>query len=91
MAKSYVEVDDPTSALFLEMKNYLAQFDVPLVIGFQKKVDDLWEFCKTNDITKVNLENPLVYAGHGEHWTPAGHSYVADELFFSLKNKGILE
>jgi hypothetical protein len=69
--------------LFLDMQNFVTNHGAQFVIGMQLWNDELDQFYTRFGIPHVDLTttNRLDrFPGYGNHWTPAGHTVVAERL-----------
>ena len=72
--------EPPTGVLFLEMRSYVTNHGAKFVIGMQQWHPDLEQFLKKFDIPHVDLTTDHRFPAFGKHWTPEGHTFVADQL-----------
>ena len=75
--------DPPTGALILEMRNYVAGKGAFFAVGLQHDNADLEKFLQQFSIPFVDLtttNSAHYYSTHGNHWTPEGHSFVAEKI-----------
>ena len=79
--------DDPTEAIFIAMKKYVEERGSKLIIGFTNAdaTSKETKWCKQNNIDYLLLKNTFIYPSNGNHWTPAGHQFVAEKIFSYLK------
>jgi hypothetical protein len=75
--------DPPTGALLLDMRSYVTNKGASFAVGMQQWHPDLEKFLQNYNIPHVDLTttNPAHrYTAFGKHWTPEGHSLVADKI-----------
>src|SRR6266850_1688176 len=80
--------DPPTGALLLDMRKYVTERGALFVIGLQHSHPDIQKFLQDFDIRYVELEttnSAHVYPKFGNHWTPDGHTFVAEKIDQFLK------
>ena len=82
-----ITVPDPTVEILNKINLFLQSKGVQFIVGFETEYPSISDFCRLNNIPYVNVVNNLRYATHGFHWTPEGHSYVADKIYDFLKNR----
>jgi hypothetical protein len=82
--------EPPTGALLLDMSKYVTSKGARFAVGLQHSNRDLEAFLQKFKIPYVELEttNPaLVHKDLGNHWTPAGHAFVAGKIGAFLETK----
>src|SRR6266850_16121 len=75
--------DPPTGVLLLDMRTYVQSRGVFFAVGLQHSSPPLEKFLRDYKIPFVDLETTNrahVYPKFGNHWTPAGHDFVAQKL-----------
>jgi len=80
----------PTGALLLDMRGYVAKNGAFFAVGLQHSNDELENFLKKFNIPFVDLTTTNAahcYPTHGNHWTPEGHSFVADKINAFLEER----
>jgi hypothetical protein len=75
-----VEVDDSTERLVGMMRELVAAHGARFMVGLQRHEPQLESFLKAQNILHVSLDDAEHYHGDGDHWTPAGHAFVAGQL-----------
>jgi hypothetical protein len=82
--------DPPTGVLLLELRKYVVSRGAWFGVGLQHPHAQLEKFLTDFKIPYVDLEttNPADrYAAFGSHWTPKGHTIVADKIDQFLKGQ----
>jgi hypothetical protein len=80
--------DPPTGVLFLEMRNYVTNHGASFAIGMQQYNSELEQFLQKFEILHADLTTTNEshrYPAFGKHWTPEGHTLVAERLDHFLK------
>jgi len=75
--------EPPTGAILLDMKTYVAKKGAFFAIGLQHSNGELERFLEQFSIPYVDLtttNSAYCYPTYGNHWTPEGHSFVADKI-----------
>jgi hypothetical protein len=75
--------DPPTGVLLLELRKYVVSRGAWFGVGLQHSHGQLEKFLADFKIPYIDLEttNPSDrYAAFGSHWTPKGHTFVADKI-----------
>ena len=85
------KVPDPTLHLIGMMKDLVEARGARFVVGLQDRDPELEAFLRTQDIPFTSFEDAEVYLGSGGHWTPRGHTLVANRLRSLLTKIGIPE
>jgi lysophospholipase L1-like esterase len=75
-----VEVEDPTERLIGMMRELADQRGARFMVGLQRREPQLESFLKAQDIPHLSFDGAEHYQGDGDHWTPAGHIFVAARL-----------
>jgi len=81
--------DPPTGVLLLELRRYALGKGAQFAIGLTQAHAGLEKFLQDYGIPYADLTttNPADrYPKFGNHWTPAGHAFVAEKLDDFLKN-----
>jgi len=75
--------DPPTGALILDMRAYVVKKGAFFAIGLQHSNVELERFLQKFNIPFVDLTTTNAahcYPTYGNHWTPEGHSFVANRI-----------
>jgi heme/copper-type cytochrome/quinol oxidase subunit 2 len=75
-----VEHEDPTERLVGMMRDLVQQRGARFIVGLQRHEPQLESFLKAQSIPHVSFDGAEHYHGDGDHWTPAGHAFVAAQL-----------
>lgn len=75
-----VEVEDPTERLVGMMRDLVQQRGARFMVGLQRHEPQLESFLQAQNIPHVSFDGAEHYHGDGDHWTPAGHAFVAAQL-----------
>jgi hypothetical protein len=85
-----VNTSDPTHAIIENMHQFSETGGAEFLVGIIGEDKELEHFLKDRDIKHLNLTNPYRYPYYGGHWTPEGHTFVADRIHdFLVKGKFI--
>jgi hypothetical protein len=82
--------EPPTGVLFLDMRSYVTNRGASFVIGMQQWHPELDLFLQKYEIPHVDLtitNEAHRFGAFGKHWTPEGHTFVADRLEPFLSDK----
>jgi hypothetical protein len=80
--------DPPTGVLLLDLRQYVTARRASFVVGLQHSHVDIQKFLEDFKIPFVDLEttnSAHVYPALGKHWTPEGHTFVAEKIDEFLK------
>jgi hypothetical protein len=80
-----VKHDDPTAAILAEMDRYVRDRGARLLVGLEYGQRDMVRMLDGLNIPYVDLGTSNRYPANGNHWTPAGHTYVCDVLSKTLE------
>ena len=75
--------DPPTGVLLLEMRKYVVENGASFAVGLQHSQAELEQFLRQFRIRYVDLSTTNsghTYSRFGNHWTPEGHSFVAEKI-----------
>jgi hypothetical protein len=75
--------DPPTGALLLDMRKYVVERGALFAIGLQHSHAELEQFLRNFRIPYVDLSttnSAHTYSAFGNHWTPEGHTFVANKI-----------
>jgi lysophospholipase L1-like esterase len=76
---------DPTAAILAEMQRYVKDHGAKLVAGLEDDGPTWTPILDRLDIPWVSLATTNRFPANGRHWTPAGHTFVADTLAHKLE------
>jgi hypothetical protein len=82
----------PSTAIFLEMRDYVAKRGASFAVGLEFHHPGLEKFFLDAGVPCVDLlttDPTHWYAGFGQHWTPEGHAFVAQKIDDFLRSGGI--
>lgn len=71
---------DPTGALIREMQTFVLSKGAELFIGLTRRNANFEEYLRRLKIPFVDLSTSLRFPEFGQHWTPAGHTFVAERI-----------
>ena len=82
----------PSEPLILAIREYTEKHGAWCYVGFNHISEDEREFrfCEEFKLSCLDLSTDLRFPERGEHWTPNGHQFVANQILNELKNKGVL-
>jgi heme/copper-type cytochrome/quinol oxidase subunit 2 len=75
-----VAVEDPTEQLVSMMHELVETRRARFMVGLQRHEPQLESFLEAQNIPHVSFDDAAHYQGDGDHWTPAGHAFVAGQL-----------
>ena len=75
------EVQDPTEMITRAIYQYVDNNNARLVMGFQQEDEALQALCDALNVPVVTLRTGLRFKTAGSHWTPDGHTFVAEKIF----------
>jgi len=75
-----IEVADPTLPLLQEIRDFVSVRGATLVIGLESNDARVRRFCAQQAVRCLDLGNSMRFPGHGRHWTPEGHAWVAARI-----------
>jgi hypothetical protein len=83
---------DPSKALLDQMRTLVESHHSYFVVGvaFDYQSERIFQFCTTTGMAYVRLQNPYIYPGNGNHWTPEGHEFVAKRIYDYLQGTQLL-
>lgn len=87
-----VKIPDSTATtkiILQQMKTFVESRGAQFVIGFEENNNELMSFCIQNNIRYMPLINFYRYPIHGYHWSPEGHTWVANKIYNLLNDKDI--
>lgn len=76
----YLELESPTHEIISSIYELSISKGFQFVVGLQERSPQLESFLSDKKIPYVTLSNPYRYASHGNHWTPRGHTFVAERI-----------
>jgi hypothetical protein len=82
-----IEVADPTLSLLQEIRDFVSARGATLVIGLESNDERVHAFCAQQAVRCLDLGNSLRFPGHGRHWTPEGHAWVAARIGDYLRSE----
>jgi hypothetical protein len=82
---------DPTGPLLWDLHKYVRNKGAVLAVGITHRWPYLEQFLEEMRIPWTDLSTEQVYPTHGSHWTPEGHTWVADKIDAFLREKKYLE
>ena len=83
----YLEIENPTHKIISDIYDLSKDKDFLFIVGLQEESPELELFLTNKKIPYVPLSNPHRYSSHGHHWTPEGHTFVAERIYdFLMKN-----
>lgn len=85
-----VTVPDPTERLIGMMRELVESRGATFLVGLQYREPQLEAFLQTRGIPYASFDGAEHYFGDGDHWTPNGHSLVADRLMTLFSESGIV-
>jgi hypothetical protein len=86
-----VHNENPTGPILRDLQKYVQSRGGILVVGLTRSHPHLEEFLRFFKILYVDLGTPLRYATFGQHWTPDGHTFVADRIDQFLSENRLLK
>jgi hypothetical protein len=81
---------DPTFDLLLAVKAFVEQHGAKFAAGLTAPWPEVEQLLRTNHVPCLDLSTPERYPAFGEHWTPAGHAFVCNEIERWLTNGNYL-
>lgn len=88
-SKIKIEVPDPTKPLLKTINSFVINKQAKFYVGMQKNNADIETFLKQDNIAFVDLSNDKIFKTLGFHWTPEGHTIVAEKIFKFLTEQEI--
>ncbi len=87
-----VFVPDPTEKLVGMIREFVEGNGAKFLVGIQHHDEALVRYLEADGIPFAKLEGAEFYAGGGwgEHWTPAGHKFVAERILELLSANNIV-
>jgi hypothetical protein len=86
-----LDVPDPTERLVSSIREFVEAHGARLIVGLQSSDDKLMQHLTAERIPFVSFDGAEAYPSlHGAHWTPAGHSLVAERLFGLLAENNMV-
>jgi hypothetical protein len=82
---------NPSGPLLRDLQKYVRSKGAILLVGLTRGQYYLEQFLAAFKIPWVDLSTDLRYPGFGSHWTPQGHSFVADRVDAMLSEGKYLE
>lgn len=76
---------DPTAVILAEMDHYVRDRGARFLVGLEYGRRDMVEMLNGLNIPYVDLATTNRYPANGNHWTPAGHTYVCNLLSKALE------
>jgi hypothetical protein len=97
-AFAYVEIrhpqlylPDPTERLVSRIREFVETHGARLIVGLQSSDDKLIQHLTAERIPFVSFDGAEAYSSlHGAHWTPAGHSLVAERVLGLLSENNMV-
>ncbi len=86
----YLEVENPTYEIISNIYEFSKNKGFRFIVGLQEETPELELFLTDKKIPYVSLSNPYKYPSHGRHWTPVGHTFVAERIYEFLKKNNYL-
>jgi hypothetical protein len=82
---------NPSGPLLRDLQKYVHSKGATLLVGLTRRQSYLEEFLTAFKVPWVDLSTDLRYPGFGFHWTPEGHSLVAERISAMLSQGNYLE
>jgi hypothetical protein len=70
----------PTGPLLWDLNKFVRSKGAVFIAGITHRLPQLEEFFENMNIPWVDLSSDQLFPAHGRHWTPEGHSWVADQI-----------
>jgi hypothetical protein len=84
-------VPDPTEQIVGKMREFVQARGAGLIVGLQHRDDKLIQYLQAERIPFVTFDEAEAYSNlYGAHWTPRGHSLVAERLLALLSENNIV-
>ena len=84
-------VPDPTEQIVGKMHEFVQTRGATLIVGLQRSDDKLIQYLQAERIPFVTFNEAETYSHlYGAHWTPRGHSLVAERLLKLLSENNIV-
>lgn len=83
-----VAVADPSGPLLETMHRYCEREGLRLMVGMVTRDSRTGALCAAAMSPCVDLTGAERYTTGGGHWTPAGHSFVADKFYEAMREQG---
>jgi hypothetical protein len=84
-------VPDPTEQIVGKMHEFVQAHGARLIVGLQHSDDKLIQHLQAEQIPFVTFNEAETYSNlYGAHWTPRGHSLVAERLLGLLSENNIV-
>ncbi len=90
LAPPLITVANPTTAIIHQLNEFIAQKGSMLVIGLTEPHHELEYFLQVRRIPYMQLTGAETFPTDGFHWTPAGHTTVANVMYNFLWTNGFL-
>jgi tetratricopeptide (TPR) repeat protein len=85
-----VTVPDPTEYLITLMRDHVEASGAKFLMGLQAPDPQLEGFLQVKKIPYVTFPGAAQYVAGGNHWTPAGHVWVAERLRWLFAQEGVI-
>jgi hypothetical protein len=89
MLNPKLAVPDPTERLIDMMKGFVEGHGARFLVGLQRREPALEAYLRERAIPFTTLEGVEAYPTHGNHWSPAGHTFVAARIKALLAENGV--
>jgi len=85
-----VSVPDPTEQLFSMVRDLVQARGAKFLVGLERREPALETFLNSKKIPYISFDEAERYPKWGGHWTPAGHTLVAQRLLTLLSKEGAI-
>jgi hypothetical protein len=85
-----ISLSDPTEDLIGMMREMAESRGAKFVVGLQFREPQLESYLRERKIPYVSFDGAEQYYDDGGHWTPKGHTFVADRLMTLFSETGIV-
>ena len=89
LAHPPVSVPDPTERLIAMMKEFVESKGGKFLVGLQYRDASLEDALRALNVPYTSFDGAEHELGDGDHWTPKGHSQVAERLLKLFAENGI--
>jgi hypothetical protein len=88
--KRETSVPDPTEHLIAMMRDFVELRGAKFLVGLQRNEPVLEEFLNSQRIPYTRFDEAERFPSWGSHWTPGGHTLVAERLLTLLSKEGAI-
>ncbi|HEY4003523.1 MAG TPA: SGNH/GDSL hydrolase family protein [Candidatus Xenobia bacterium] len=82
-----VTVSDPTFAILDATRRLVEGHRARFFVGLNDDAPAVQCWLDAHGVASVQLKTDLRFTSNGEHWTPAGHRFIADTIYRFLGNR----